>query len=88
MMGLARLSKKCQICPYVLTCNHKEMEALAYMKEATRETGINAAQPVLIPHDFRNIKIDENTTVTIDIEELKRQLEQEIYKSAGLMFGA
>ena len=34
----------------------------------------NAAAPVLRPHDYRNIKIDESTTVTIDLEEIKENL--------------
>lgn len=31
IMGLSRLSKKCQACPYVETCDHKRMEALGYL---------------------------------------------------------
>lgn len=30
-MGLSRLPKKCQACPYVETCDHKRMEALGYL---------------------------------------------------------
>lgn len=30
-MGLSRLSKKRQACPYVETCDHKRMEALGYL---------------------------------------------------------
>lgn len=30
-MGLSRLSKTCQACPYVDTCDHKRMEALGYL---------------------------------------------------------
>lgn len=30
-MGLSRLAKACRKCPYVLTCDHKRMEALAYL---------------------------------------------------------
>lgn len=30
-MGLSRLSKTCQACPYVETCDHKRMEALGYL---------------------------------------------------------
>lgn len=87
-MGLSRLSKKCQNCPDAATCTHKEMEAVAYMEDATKQIGINAAQPILVPHDYRNIKIGADTNITIDVEDLKKQLEQSIYKRAGLMFGA
>lgn len=31
IMGLSRLSKKCQACPYVETCDHKRMETLGYL---------------------------------------------------------
>ena len=30
-MGLSRLAAKCRACPYVSTCNHKQMEALGYL---------------------------------------------------------
>ena len=30
-MDLSRLSAKCRKCPYKDTCDHKEMEALAYL---------------------------------------------------------
>lgn len=30
-MSLSKLSDKCQACPFVDTCDHKEMEALGYL---------------------------------------------------------
>ena len=30
-MGLSKLSARCQACPFVDTCDHKEMEALGYL---------------------------------------------------------
>lgn len=30
-MGLSKLSAKCQACPKVDTCDHKEMEGLGYL---------------------------------------------------------
>lgn len=32
-MALARLTKQCHECPFVETCEHKEMEALGYLPE-------------------------------------------------------
>ena len=29
-MSLSKLSARCQVCPFVDTCDHKEMEALGY----------------------------------------------------------
>lgn len=37
-----------------------------------------ASMPVLIPHDYRNIKVADNITVTIDIEEMKRKLSKSL----------
>lgn len=42
------------------------------------------AQPLLAPHDYRNIKVAENTTITIDLEELKKQLVESYYEKIGL----
>lgn len=44
----------------------------------------SAAQPLIIKHNYRNIKVGENTTVTIDVEELKRQMLEDRYKSMGI----
>lgn len=30
-MGLSKLSTRCQACPFVDTCNNKEMEAFGYL---------------------------------------------------------
>lgn len=30
-MGLSKLAAKCRVCPYVDTCDHKEMEALGFL---------------------------------------------------------
>lgn len=46
------------------------------------------AQPLLIPHDYRNIKVADGTTITIDIEELKKQLIESYYEKIGLNYGA
>lgn len=34
-MGLSQLAKVCQRCPYVDTCDHKQMEALGYLSMPT-----------------------------------------------------
>lgn len=46
------------------------------------------AQPLLVPHDYRNIKVSEGMTITIDIEELKKQLVESHYQKIGLNYGA
>lgn len=66
------------------------MEAFAYLGPATMQAGAEVSQPLLVAHDCRDVKIDANTTVTIDLEELKKQLEREFYQKTGLglQFGA
>lgn len=46
------------------------------------------AQPLLIPHDYRNIKVSEEMTITIDLEELKKKLVESHYEKIGLNYGA
>ena len=89
-MGLSRLSAKCRACPYVDTCDHKEMEALGYLPEpiiapAVAPVVADLAAPIMVKHDYRDIKVSENVTVTIDIEDLKRKMVEDIY--AGLHHG-
>lgn len=38
-MRLSRLSKKCRECEYADTCEHKRMEALAYISESSMNAG-------------------------------------------------
>lgn len=30
-MGLSKMAAKCRVCPYLDTCDHKEMEALGFL---------------------------------------------------------
>jgi len=70
------------------------MEALAYLPEPIMDSASDAltvplAAEIAVKHDYRDIYIDKNTQVTIDLEEIKRNLEREIYKPLyeGLMMG-
>lgn len=40
-------------------------------------------QEMTVKHDFRDIKIAENTTITIDLEEVKEKLKEDFYKQLG-----
>lgn len=75
-MGLSRLSKKCRECPFVDKCQNKRMEAEAYAIPVTMPGVAELAQPIVARHDYRDIKVSENTTITIDFEKLKKQLQQ------------
>lgn len=43
-------------------------------------------RPMAVKHDYRDIKIDKDATITIDSEELKRQLEKDFYRQMGIGF--
>lgn len=84
-MTLSKLSEKCKKCPYVETCKHKQMEMVGLLEKPTMSENMNPlAQDLAIKHDYRDIKIDKNTTVTIDLEELKQNIAKEICRNAGL----
>lgn len=98
MKATSQLSEKCQKCPRVNICDKKRMEACAYMEmpdpcmaSAAVEGAGYAHADVLVKHDYRDIKINSSMTISVDFEDVKRQLERDIYKALGgpcLEFGA
>ncbi len=80
---MKKLATKCRKCPYVLTCDHKQMEAVGSLplsKSAAESSTAPLMQEMAVKHDYRDIKIGENTTVTIDLEDLKKKLVEDFYK--------
>lgn len=60
-MGLSRLAKKCQACPYVSTCDHKRMEALGYLP---------------LPEANVEVKVDLSATPTAElVDQLSRAVQ-------------
>lgn len=55
---------------------------------ATMPLSQEMAQPMLVPHDYRNVKVADGITITIDLEELKKQLVESYYQKIGLNYGA
>lgn len=91
MTSRSRLSEKCRKCMFVSKCSKKCMEAEAYMEpnlamSTAMPSAAEMVQPMAVKHDYRDIKVGENTTITIDVEELKKQLEEDIYRKAGIGF--
>ena len=84
MSGLTRMAKMCRECPYKDRCTSKRMEKEAYLMPAILPIIEDVASPVLKAHDYRNVKVAENTTITIDVEELKEIMRKEIYEKAGI----
>ena len=80
---MKKLASKCRKCPYVLTCDHKQMEAIGVLplsQSAAESSTAPLMQEMAVKHDYRDIKIGENTTVTIDLEDLKKKLVEDFYK--------
>ena len=70
-MALARLTKQCHECPFVETCEHKEMEALGYL-------------PVLRETVSRVV---DGKVVTMYKDELEKILYKDLYSHLGLQIG-
>lgn len=88
---VSRLCEKCRKCPFVSKCDNKRMEAMAYLEpKVAAAVSADCASPVLadilVKHDYRDIKVGENTTITIDVEELKRQMKEDFYRKLGIGF--
>ena len=81
-MGLARLSQKCRMCPYVETCDHKEMEALGFLPESkmieqSYQTVVSTlAQPML--RETMEIRVDGERVVVYK-DDILKQLERSLY---------
>ena len=81
---LTKLYSECCKCSYKDSCQNKKMEGHGFSQPAVAPILEDAAAPVLAKHNYRDIKIDTNTTVTIDLEDMKKKMVEEFYKSQGL----
>lgn len=82
--------KACLQCRFKATCKNKQLEALGELpliEKATENSAEDLQMSIAVKHDYRNIKIAENTTVTIDLEKLKKELVESFYKDLYLQFG-
>lgn len=97
MSSISKLHPKCEECRYVDDCDEKRMVAcgLLEIKESPAMPAAGSisqpvAQDFFVKHDYRDIKINDTQTITIDLEELKKDLERDIYRALGcpgLQFG-
>lgn len=84
MSGLTRMAKMCRECPFKDRCKNKRLEKEAYLTPTTSPIIEDMASPVLKAHDYRDVKVAQNTTITIDVEDLKERMRKEIYRQAGI----
>ena len=82
--GLSRLSGKCRACPFVDKCDHKEMEALAYLLPAAKSSGIGASQPLL--RETMTI-VRDGKDITVYKDELEKAIYSSLYSHLGLQYG-
>ena len=95
---ISKLHQKCEKCPHVNDCDEKRMIAcgLAERPQPIFETASQAmtmpiAAEIMVKHDYRDIKISPTQTVTVDLEEMKKDIERRLYKALGcpaFQFGA
>lgn len=93
-MSLSVLDEHCRSCEYVNNCDNKRMSACAYMQQKPQNLASATAESFAMPmaaemavkHDYRDVKIAEGVTVTIDIEDMKKQLERDLYKQINCYF--
>ena len=80
-MALSKDSEMCKKCELYDECTNKRMELCAYITPTIEAPVMQPlALDVMVKHDYRDVEIAENTTVTIDLEEMKKKLEDDIYK--------
>lgn len=88
-MALARLTKQCRECPFVETCEHKEVEALGYLPEpimtdAKVPVTADIAAPILRETVSRVV---DGEVLTMYKDELEKILYKDLYSHLGLQIG-
>lgn len=95
-MTYSVMAEQCRKCKFNKKCKNKKMEFVEELEseeicaEIIQSAGAFASQEVCVKHDYREIKVAANATITIDVEEMKRDfakdIEKELYKNSGLMY--
>lgn len=78
---MKRLTAKCTACEWRYECSNKRFETIGYYPiaaEIQQRYTEPIASEILVKHDYRHIKVAENTTVTIDLEDIKRELQEQL----------
>lgn len=79
MGSLSRMAKKCESCPKRDKCNHKYMEACAYIdKPNAKRATVNNAVNASMPNMRETMKINVGGDI---ITAYKDEIEKEIYKA-------
>lgn len=85
-MSLSKLAEACAKCPYVKTCRHKQMEALAFMANpSAAESTIDVTAPIM--RETRNVVIDDDI-VAVYKDDIIKAIREAIYSDISLRYGA
>ena len=86
---ISKTDERCMRCEYSDECDDKRkvMCAMAelsppeqYAEKATENISMPLTNDICVKHDYRQIKIAPNTTVTIDLEKEKKKLIESLTK--------
>lgn len=79
-MSFSKTSEKCKACKFYSDCDSKRMEACAYLMPLAQTAAESASGPLLqdiaVKHDYRDVKVAEGVTVSIDLEEVKKKMSE------------
>lgn len=86
-MGFSKTDERCVECSYFSDCDSKRLVACAYIPNAMQSTQ-PASQPLSQPimRETVSIRIDANTEIKVYKDELKKQIEKELYKNLQCPF--
>ena len=85
----SKTDERCVKCEHFDDCNNKRMVMCAaqefdlpeqYAEKVSENLTMPLANEILAKHDYRQIKVAPNTYVTIDLEEEKKKLAEELTK--------
>ena len=85
----SKTDERCLRCEHFNDCNNKRMVMCAakeleppeqYAEKTSQDLTMPLTNDILVKHDYRQIKIAPNTTITIDLEEEKKKLQEELTK--------
>ena len=83
-ISISRDSAVCRKCQNYNNCDNKRMKScglLLYADNIEQPLSNPILEDMAIKHDYRNIEVAKNTNITINVEEVKKNLMDEVYKS-------
>lgn len=93
MTVLSKTSEKCKLCKYFDDCDNKRMAACALAEmppPVIAPAAESASQPLIqdmaAKHDYRTIHAGGGMNFDIDLEDVKRQIERNLYKALNCPF--